>query len=206
MKPARKDGLETKRRLVDTAEKLFAKRGVEQVTLAEVSREAGQKNRNAAQYHFGDRVGLINAVLDKHSDMIDEQRRVMLDKLEQKQQTTLQELIQAQVLPIARHVQSHPNGMTYLMLNRELNNSREHADLSMQRAAKMPGVLRLQRLINSHLPKHSKSAMQAKMLLLRCMLFNGLASFYDINPGANSKKFVETLCASMVAVLLVDPA
>ena len=77
MKPARKDGLETKRRLVDTAERLFAEQGVEQVTLVDVSREAGQKNRNAAQYHFGDRVGLINAVLDKHSDMITQRRQLL---------------------------------------------------------------------------------------------------------------------------------
>ncbi len=205
MKPVRKDGLETKRRLVDTAERLFAERGVERVSLVDVSRDAGQKNRNAAQYHFGDRVGLINAVLDKHSNIIAQQRRAMLDQLEQQQETTLRELIEAQVLPIANHVRSHPNGLAYLMLNRQLINSGEHVALSMQRVDDMPDVLRLQRLMRPFLAPHREEAIQAKMILIRCMLFNGLANFYDLDPSGDSKKFVDTLCASMVAVLLVDP-
>ncbi len=205
MKPARKDGLETKRRLVDTAERLFAMEGVEQVKLVDVSREAGQKNRNAAQYHFGDRAGLINAVLDKHSNIIAQQRRAMLDQLEQQKETNLRELIEAQVLPIANHVRSHPNGLTYLMLNRQLINSGEHVALSMQRVDDMPDVLRLQRLMRPFLAPHREEAIQAKMILIRCMLFNGLANFYDLDPSGDSKNFVDTLCASMVAVLLVDP-
>lgn len=205
MKPTRKDGLETKRRLVDTAERLFAKEGVARVKLVDISREAGQKNRNAAQYHFGDRVGLINAVLDKHSLIIAEQRGTMLDKLEQQEQITLRELIEAQVVPIANHVKSHPGGLTYLMLNRELNNSSEHASLSLKRMSKMPDVIRSQRLMQPTLAPHSKAVMEAKMILLRCMLFNGLANFYDFTPNEDNSCFVETLCASMVAVLLADP-
>jgi AcrR family transcriptional regulator len=205
MKPARKDGLETKRRLVDTAERLFAEQGVEQVKLVDVSREAGQKNRNAAQYHFGDRVGLINAVLDKHSTIIAEQRRAMLDHLEQQGEITLRELVEAQVLPIASHVQAHPNGLAYLMLNRQLINSSEHAGLSMQRMDEIPEVRRLQRLMRPFLAPIGASSLQAKMILLRCMLFNGLANFYDLTPNEDSSCFVRTLCAGMVAVLLADP-
>ena len=161
MKPVRKDGLATKRRLLDTAERLFAQRGVERVKLVDVSREAGQKNRNAAQYHFGDRAGLINAVLDKHSDIIALERQVMLDHLEHRAEVSLRELIEAQVLPIARHVQSHPNGLTYLMLNRQLVNSSEHVALSLQRINDRPEVLRLQRLMRPFLAPHSAPALQA---------------------------------------------
>ena len=205
MKPARKDGLETKQRLVDTAERLFAEQGVDRVKLVDVSREAGQKNRNAAQYHFGDRLGLINAVLNKHSDMIARLRQAMLDQLEQQQEITLRQLIEAQVLPIASHVQSHPNGLTYLMLNRQLINSSEHVGMSLQRINDRPEVLRLQRLMRPFLAPHSADALRAKMILLHCMLFNGLANFYDLEPEAGSKNFVDTLCACMVAVLLADP-
>jgi AcrR family transcriptional regulator len=204
MKPVRKDGLETKRRLLDTAERLFAQRGVERVKLVDVSREAGQKNRNAAQYHFGDRAGLINAVLDKHSDIIALERQAMLDHLEHRAEVSLRELIEAQVLPIARHVQSHPNGLTYLMLNRQLVNSSEHVALSLQRINDRPEVLRLQRLMRPFLAPHSAPALQAKMILLHCMLFNGLANFYDLEPEASSENFVNTLCACMVAVLLAE--
>lgn len=204
MKPARKDGLKTKQRLVDTAERLFCDQGVDQVTLVDVNREAGQKNRNAAQYHFGDRLGLINAVLDKHGEFIAEHRRQMLDHLEGKQDLCLRELMEAQVLPVAQHVESNPNGQAYLMLNRELSNSRELLKLSLQRGDDLPEIIRLQRLIRPFLAPHSPEKMKAKMLLLRCMLFNGLANYYDLNPDGNSGPFVDTLCASMAAVLLAD--
>ena len=206
MKLVRKDSLETRQRLVDAAERLFAEQGVEQVKLVDVSREAGQKNRNAAQYHYGDKAGLINAVLDKHSDVIAAQRRPMLDQLEQKKNPTMRELVEVIVLPVARHVRSDPNGLTYLMVNRQLVNSSEHTQLGFKRVNDMPDVLRLQRMIRHVMPADKKSVMRAKMILIHCMLFNGLANFYDLQPGANDKTFVATLCAGIAAVLLTESA
>lgn len=204
MKPTRKDGLETKQRLVDAAERLFAEQGVEKVKLVDVSREAGQKNRNAAQYHFGDRAGLVNAVLDKHSSIIAGQRRTMLEQLELQPSPTMRELVEALVLPVANHAQTDPNGLTYLMLNRQLTNSGQHMALSWKRVDNLPEVLQLQRLMKERMPAHRKDAMQAKMMLVHCMLFNGLANFYDLNPNGSNKAFVKILCASIVAVLLEE--
>ena len=65
----RKDTLATRRHMIDAAESLFAEHGVDNVTMLDIARAAGQKNRNAPQYHFGDKAGIINAVLDKHSDL-----------------------------------------------------------------------------------------------------------------------------------------
>src|SRR3546814_3777931 len=45
----------TRARLVGTAERLFADRGIESVTLAEINIAAGQRNKNATHYHFGDK-------------------------------------------------------------------------------------------------------------------------------------------------------
>jgi AcrR family transcriptional regulator len=204
VKPARKDGLETKQRLVDAAERLFAEQGVEKVKLVDVSREAGQKNRNAAQYHFGDRAGLINAVLDKHSEIIADQRRNMLAQLAQNPSPTMRELVEALVLPVANHAQSDPNGLTYLMLNRQLTNSGQHMVLSWKRVDNLPEVMQLQRLMKERMPVHRKDAMQAKMMLIHCMLFNGLANFCDLKPTGSNRSFVNTLCASIVAVLLEE--
>lgn len=201
MKPVRKDGLETRRRLVDAAEKLLAEQGVEKVKLVDVSREAGQKNRNAAQYHFGDRVGLINAVLDKHTQMIANQRRAMLDLLEPGH-PTMGQLVDALVLPVVDHVKSDPNGLTYLMVNRQLISASGQMALSWQRVNDLPDVLRLQRMMKEAMAVHRKDAMRAKMILVQCMLFNGLANFYDLYPRGLRQVFIDTLCSSIVAVLL----
>ena len=50
--------------IVRAAEELFASEGIEGPSLREIARRAGQGNTNAAQYHFGDRDGLLLAVLD----------------------------------------------------------------------------------------------------------------------------------------------
>ena len=55
----RADTAATRLRIVRTAEGLFASRSIDGVSLQEVGRAAGQRNRNAVQYHFGDKLGLI---------------------------------------------------------------------------------------------------------------------------------------------------
>jgi len=195
---SRKDGLETKQRLIEAAEVLFAEQGLENVTLADVTRAAQQKNRNAAQYHFGDRNGLINAVLDKHSSQIAIMRKAMLEELNTK--SPLRDLVNALVLPVANHVANNPRGPTFLRINRYILS--ENIELAWARSDNMAEVQALQKLITAKLPKKSLKANQAKMLLVQCMLFNGLASFYEINPEGLDQAFIETLCQSIEAVLL----
>lgn len=49
-------------RLVETAERLIAERGL-QVPLRDIAVAAGQRNNSAVQYHFGTRDGLVEAVI-----------------------------------------------------------------------------------------------------------------------------------------------
>lgn len=72
----------TRVRLVDAAERLFAEHGVAGVSLREINRVAGARNAIAVQYHFGDRAGLVRAVLDRHRHDIDARRHAMLDQID----------------------------------------------------------------------------------------------------------------------------
>ncbi|MGI5155333.1 helix-turn-helix domain-containing protein [Microbispora sp. CA-102843] len=72
----------TVRRLVDAAERLFAERGIDAVSLREINAAAGQRNSTALQYHFGDRAGLLKAVLAKHRPEIEARRHQLLDEYE----------------------------------------------------------------------------------------------------------------------------
>ena len=58
--------LETRARLIAVAERLLAARSIEGVSLNEISKAAGQRNSNVCQYHFGNKQGLLQAILDKH--------------------------------------------------------------------------------------------------------------------------------------------
>ena len=67
--------------LVEHAERLFAERGIEGVSLRDVSAAAGQRNHSAAQYHFGDRRGLVAAVYGARMHDVNDRRGQRLGEL-----------------------------------------------------------------------------------------------------------------------------
>ncbi|GAA4695586.1 hypothetical protein GCM10023215_36750 [Pseudonocardia yuanmonensis] len=73
---------DTRSRLLDAAEALFAERGSESVSLREIGRAAGARNVIAAQYWFTDRDGLIRALIDRHRPEIEAARHALLDGYE----------------------------------------------------------------------------------------------------------------------------
>jgi AcrR family transcriptional regulator len=67
---------ETREALLDAAEALFAAEGIGGVSLAAITRLAGQHNGGAIHYYyFGGRDGLLAAILDRHEAVLDEVRR-----------------------------------------------------------------------------------------------------------------------------------
>lgn len=71
-------GDEARLALIAAAERLFAEHGIAGVSLRDVSATAGQRNHSAAQYHFGDRSGLVAGVYAAHMKRVDERRTALL--------------------------------------------------------------------------------------------------------------------------------
>lgn len=74
--------MDTRERLLLTAEKLLGERGINGVSLREITREAGQRNASALHYHFGSRDGLIEAIFEKRMRLIDENRVKLIAEME----------------------------------------------------------------------------------------------------------------------------
>ena len=74
--------------LLDAAERLFAEQGIESVSLRDICAAAGQRNHSAAQYHFGDRRGVVAAVFERRMGLVNERRQLMLDAWELAGDTT----------------------------------------------------------------------------------------------------------------------
>jgi AcrR family transcriptional regulator len=70
---------DTREKLLDAAARLFAERGIEVVSLAEIVRAAGQRNASALHYHFGSRDAVLTALLERHIPAIRERRLELLD-------------------------------------------------------------------------------------------------------------------------------
>lgn len=68
--------------MVDIASRLVAEGGWTGLTLRAVQAASGQRNKSAAQYHFGSREGLIEAVLVSGMTPVNSRRQQMLDDLD----------------------------------------------------------------------------------------------------------------------------
>ena len=88
-------------RLMSAAEALFATQGVDVVSLRDILAAASAGNASAIQYHFGDRVGLILAVLGKHRPAVESRRHALLDHYEAEGRDDLRALAGAFVRPLA---------------------------------------------------------------------------------------------------------
>ncbi|MCZ7537055.1 MAG: TetR/AcrR family transcriptional regulator [Acidimicrobiia bacterium] len=113
---------DTRSRLISAAERLFAQRGVEGVSMREINRAAAQGNASALQYHFGDRRGLLRALISKHKGGIDSRRHALLDRYEAEGVTDLRALAAALVLPLASKLSDVDGGRAYLQVVAELVN------------------------------------------------------------------------------------
>jgi AcrR family transcriptional regulator len=60
---------DTRTLLIDTAIRLWAERGVEAVSLREIGSAAGQRNTGVINYYFGDRDGLMQAVVQRFAQL-----------------------------------------------------------------------------------------------------------------------------------------
>jgi AcrR family transcriptional regulator len=114
---------ETRARLIRAAERLFAERGVEAVSLREINREADQRNATALQYHFEDRAGLVRAIFEKHEPEVEASRHALLDKIAKDDQRDLSRLSAALVLPAAEKLSDRDGGRAYLRIVAQLINS-----------------------------------------------------------------------------------
>ncbi len=106
-------GQSTREAMILAAERLFAENGLDGVSLREIAAAAGQRNNSAAQYHFGSKQGLVDAVFEYRMERIDQRRRAMLAALDGAGRgQDLRELLEAFVHPLAEHI-GHEDGVSW---------------------------------------------------------------------------------------------
>ncbi|MEA3054838.1 MAG: hypothetical protein QOD30_270 [Actinomycetota bacterium] len=111
---------DTRTRLLATAERLFAARGIDAVSLREITREAGAKNAIAVQYHFDDRAGVLQAIFEKHVPEVEARRHAMLDEYEANGTADLRAMASALVRPLAAKLVDPDGGREFLQIYAEL--------------------------------------------------------------------------------------
>jgi AcrR family transcriptional regulator len=108
-----RDATATRERLVREAERLFAREGLYRVTTREITQAAGQRNVSALNYHFGSRDGVLDVILARHGDRIDEDRGKRLARIGPDAPT--RDLVAALVIPYGTSLETE-EGRDYLRI------------------------------------------------------------------------------------------
>lgn len=88
--------------------------------MREIARSAGAKNVIAVQYHFVDRDGVLQAILDKHLPAVDARRHALLDAAEG--EPTLRTMAGALVRPLGAKLADADGGPAFLQVYADLLN------------------------------------------------------------------------------------
>ncbi|GGX89936.1 TetR family transcriptional regulator [Streptomyces minutiscleroticus] len=92
----------TRELLLRTAERLFAERGLAQVSNRQIVEAAGQANNSALTYHVGTRADLIRALTRSHAEPIARRTRQMVERA--RGSTDPRDHVAGLVLPYTEHL------------------------------------------------------------------------------------------------------
>ena len=92
---------ETKNQIKAAAQMLFARHGVDAVTVQQIVAAAGQRNNAALHYHFGSKEELIRQLVVDGAAVLEERRRGMLQEIEARGgPASIREILNVLVMPV----------------------------------------------------------------------------------------------------------
>ena len=113
-------------KILDAAEQLFSVHGYDGVTMRKIAENAGV-DVALANYHFGRKIDVFNAVFQRRADMLNNTRRDALQKCQQaagKKGPNVEQIIEAFLRPLETAQDSTDQGWkNYLALIAYVNNS-----------------------------------------------------------------------------------
>ena len=83
LKSSKPPTAETRERVLDAAEQLFAERGIEAVSIRDITR-AARANLAAINYHFGTKQELVAEIFSRRLTPLNQERLALLDEVERK--------------------------------------------------------------------------------------------------------------------------
>lgn len=171
--------------MIEVAERMFAERGIDGVSMRDVAAAAGQKNNSAVQYHFGGRDGLVLEVFRRRMREINRSRAAFLGELDDAGRgQDVRGLVEAVVLPLVDYLRSAGTNSYYAQFIARVSPSVDiaHAGLSDVTEASREVSTRLIRALG-HLPRR---VAVVRVDLMLNMAVSALAVFEQRRNSGNS--------------------
>ncbi len=204
----------TRRKIVAVAERLFAERGIEGVSLNDINKAAGQRNKNATHYHFGSKEGLLQAIHDKHEPGISARRDELLDEMEAHGELNLRNVVRAMVRPLAEKLDDPDGGPEYVRFCAHTVVTRTMSVLkAIEPMFTYGSVERLVAVLEKDAVKLPDPLRMQRGLMLAVMLTHSLAEYCNVldqlaEPDRQraTELFVSDLEDTLAAVLATPPS
>jgi hypothetical protein len=179
----------TRARIISAAEALFAQRGIDGVSLREITRVAGTKNTVALQY-----------ILRKHLPEVAARRNALLDQVEPAGSADLRALAAALVHPLAAKLDDADGGLAFLQIYAELVNRPRAAVTPEIPDDGSPGSLERWRALVGPLLDPEAVRLHRRFTAIRLTAFE-LGRRAGSGPHADDRLFVSHLVDLVVATL-----
>lgn len=195
----------TQKKLLDAAERLFAAHGVELVSLRDIGREAGTANKYSVQYHFGDRIQLIQAVFERRLPALDRRREELLaEAVREGRSGNLRDLVEILFRPLSEaSEEAEENNYSGFLLNLLHYDGGQETrsfidDLS-------PVAIRLMTLIYAQLPEVPRHILEARVLIAT-MTYLEAMRFWERRAGAKAADAYVGEAVSIATAIIAAPA
>lgn len=200
-------GSETRSRLIDVAERLFAEHGIEAVSLRTVGAHAGQRNNSVTQYHFGSKEGLIAAIIAARSSSIDARRHLLAAEQQQAsgRPVTLSSLLRLLVVPLAETIDASRGETHYLRFLANVMDQPESVRDLESSETDQPALRYMRKELRALLPQLSASTFRRRSLWASLIAFRLLAQHErelvtTPKKAAPTDQVVRELIAMLVAL------
>ena len=191
--------------LLDAAAVLMDQRGIDNVSLNEINRASGNRNRSAVTYHFGSRDAVVRELIGQTTDILNAERNALLDHLETiGAPLTPRTVLEVLAGPFARQLRTEQGRRHLRLCGQLINHPRYIADprdiswtnTSVQRCARYlaPGL--------AHLPPEiaAERASQIAGFLVRACADQ--ARLMDTDPPPRPVLGIEAFTTNLVDTLL----
>jgi AcrR family transcriptional regulator len=128
--------------IIDAAITLFAERGVDGVSLGDIHRASGHRNRSATAYHFGTKDDLVKAVITGIVEAHDAHRVEELDALDTRPDPpNVREVVRASLTPLVTELADRP-GRTRLRTLANVIADHRYMAMTQDLMQTLPGLTR----------------------------------------------------------------
>ena len=207
------DASATRDKLLDAAARAFAEHGVENASLIDITRQAGQRNRGALHYHFGSRDGVVAAVLERHVDFLATRESELLALALERPGSDLAPVVEAVVRPAVELAESGWRGRCCLQIIAQLAEE-DPRDLApvVQAALDRTGGQAVYDELVARMPPLPEEVRTERLALMTTFLLRTVADRARLlsrrrkgRPQLDLEVFTDNLVAMATALLAAPP-